>query len=240
MMSFESLRSLEAILRGHAKKFSTMDPYFVLDTLILEKMLGEAGETMLKAKVLDVVTECESHPQDLQSQINALLGGQRLKWCRECVRSEVTCAKEMMERMLSSQPVVRSDGASTAWLTRVLKELESYIKYKPGGAGSASSTDKELTGMAALTAKYEKLVKEPPKTLEPLQVFSVWRHLLSAAQAEKVSSWRSALLKSGAAAPAAVKSDSAPVPKRPAKKKGGSVVDDIDSAALALLGLKSS
>ena len=234
--------STEALLKSHAKKFASMDPYFSLDALILEAMMGEQGAELLKAKLLETVKTCEAHPETLQEEVTKLLDKQRLKWCRESVRSEVECARDMLQRMLASESVVRSEAPTTAWLTSVLKAMEMYIKFSPAAGGSAASTDTtQLKGLPALTKMYDMLVQQPPSTLDKLQVFTTWRHLLSAEQSDKVAAWRSGLLKQGAVAPTAVKTTSVAVPKKPSKRKAATTsAEDIDAAALALLGLKSS
>ena len=233
----------QALLRGHSKKLCGIDPYFHLDMLVLESMMGDQGAGLLKKRFMDVLKESEAAPDQLCARISRLLTPEVLKWTRAAVKNELMCAQDMAQRMVADEVVLRGDGQSTPWLTSVVKALENYISFPPsgsgGGAASASSTDATVRGHTALVRRFDDVSKKKERTMEMLLPFSVWRHLLSAEQDTKVSQWRAELLKAGSAPPAAThKPESKKAPKK--SRKSVASADDVDAAALALLGLRAA
>ena len=234
----------KALIKGHCKKLCAIDPYFSLDILVLESMMGDQGAGLIKMQFDKILKESQNEPGDLGGRINKLLDDNVMRWTRTAIRHELACGKDMVDRMLSDEVIMKGDGTSTPWLSSVLKSLELYIcfdKKAPGQdatspSSSSSSSSEVKRGQPALAHRLEEVAKIKDKTMEMLLPFACWRHLLSASENERVSKWRAELLKEGAVAPAPKKAESKKAPK---KRKTVSSAEDVDAAALALLGIKS-
>ena len=234
---------LEALLHGHAKKLNGIDAYFHLDMAVLEEMMGDQGAEIVKGRFMELLDKNLTASEKLADAIGKLLDGDGMKWLRTPVKHELQCAREMVERMLASEVILRSDGQATPWLTSVLKSLERFICFDPlaknGGSGSASSAAPAVTrGYDALMKRFEEVAKMKERSMDALLPFTCWRHLLSSEQSETVSQWRLDLLKEGAAVPVAQKAESRKPPKKNKKSVAGA--DEVDAAALALLGLRAA
>ena len=203
--------------------------------------MGDQGAEIVKGQFMKLLEENLESPEKLAGAMATLLTGEAVKWLRTPVQHELQCARDMAERMLASEVILRSDGQATPWLTGVLKALEQFISFDtgstPGGSASASSAVKSR-GQKALSMKFEEVAKMKDRSMDSLLLLTCWRHLLSTEQSETLSRWRSELLKAGAAVSVPLKAESKKAPKK--NKKAVATAEDVDEAALALLGLRSA
>ena len=204
--------------------------------------MGDQGAGKMQDMFLALLDEYVRKPEQLSHAMDKLLSEEALKWCRLSVRNELLVAKDMTERMLAKESVMGAQCQTTTWLTTVLKTLERYICFEPvgaqPGAGSSSDGAAVLRGHEALQKRYDEMMTMKERKMDMLLPFQVWKHLLSQQQQEQILQWRSELLKQGGVIAKPQRVESKKAPKK--NKKTVASAEDVDAAALALLGLRSA
>eukprot|EP00971_Amphidinium_carterae_P037444 736325-Amphidinium_carterae.2 len=225
------------------------DTNWEMDELILQRVLGDNGGTYFKQAWIRAAMPDDPYSEGAIDVAIAgsqsLLAGNGVKWSGQALKSELSAAEGFLLRIKGKDKMMTMMNL-TPWLLEVSKLLEVFchveqeaepVAKKESTEGSEEGTtseDKYVHGKKTLALQYGHWQKPKNKpSLQDLEVFAVWQHLLTDEQASQVAKWRDGLLK-GVPKPAMPAAKSSGTEKQQKKKKQQSDAD-LQAAALAFL-----
>eukprot|EP00971_Amphidinium_carterae_P266543 5287700-Amphidinium_carterae.4 len=240
--------SQREFLRTHQKSQTRLDPNWEMDELILQQVLGDNGGTYFKqAWIRAAIPDDPYSVGAIDVAIagsQALLAGNGVKWSQQALKSELSAAEGFLLRIKAKDKMMTTMNL-TPWLLNVSKHLEVFCYVEKGAEPVAKKESTEETeeataseetyvhGKKALALQYAHWQKPKNKpTLQNLELFAIWQHLLTDEQSTQVAKWRDGLLKGVPRTPMPAAKSAAT--EKQQKKKAQSDAD-LQAAALAFL-----
>eukprot|EP00971_Amphidinium_carterae_P071688 1417917-Amphidinium_carterae.2 len=117
----------KVLLRTHKSTIVDKDPHWSIDFAVLEEVLADSGEGLLKASARSSVAANKNNPRKALEALRTVTSCDACRWARSSVGAEITSAEEMLLRVVNVEPVLTLRCSGMSWLTSILALMEQFI-----------------------------------------------------------------------------------------------------------------